>query len=256
MSGNNPYFENIRYLISCPARTGSTYLVHLLRSNPQLICHDEALSLDELGGFSGIYARKIREIPGFEELLFKELHSNPGKFIRSRIFDSQGGFTVGFKYKTDESMSPRYQRYTKILTGDKYIKIVHLSRRNILDQFISHQVVLNQTGVTLLHKGDDIPKVERFSSDVSYVLRYFKDVIEREQLAVSMYRGHGQFSIDYEDILDKDSRQLSELQTFLSVEEVTLSCEVIKILVDGQSLLVNRDEIMNALRVAGYEGRF
>jgi len=44
------YRDNI-YMITCPARSGSTMLVHLLRSHPDIISHDEVFaSAGILGG--------------------------------------------------------------------------------------------------------------------------------------------------------------------------------------------------------------
>jgi hypothetical protein len=60
------YRDNI-YMITCPARSGNTMLVHLLRSHPDIISHDEVFSSGTLGGTTGTYLIKRREEPDFAE---------------------------------------------------------------------------------------------------------------------------------------------------------------------------------------------
>ena len=170
------HVRDSKFIISCAARTGSTYLVHLLRSNPQILCHGEVIDLTNVGALIGAYGKKRREIEGYEAALNEELRQQPQRFIYSAIYDSQGYQVSGFKYKTDESLSSKYNVYTDIIVKDKDIKVIHLKRRSLLDQYISHQVVLHQTGVTLLYD-DDKPEIKPLQCDIDHIHQYFNKIV-------------------------------------------------------------------------------
>ena len=55
------HLRNTKFIISCPARSGSTMLLHLLRSNPASLCHGEVFGGERLGHVSGRYAVRRRE---------------------------------------------------------------------------------------------------------------------------------------------------------------------------------------------------
>ena len=60
------------FMITCPARSGSSMLVHLLRSHPEICAHDEVFSPDKVRGLSGKLLQRSREDPGFIEWLSAE----------------------------------------------------------------------------------------------------------------------------------------------------------------------------------------
>src|SRR5207249_6431079 len=73
------------FMITCPARSGSSMLVHLLRSHPEICAHDEVFSPDKVRGLSGKYLQKSREDPGFIEWLSaRSEERRVGKECRSR----------------------------------------------------------------------------------------------------------------------------------------------------------------------------
>src|SRR5436190_4214546 len=57
------------FMITCPARSGSSMLVHLLRSHLEICAHDEVFSPDKVRGLSGKYHLRSNEYPGFNEWL-------------------------------------------------------------------------------------------------------------------------------------------------------------------------------------------
>lgn len=257
-ASNDPdsvFLRDSSFIISCAARTGSTLLVHLLRSNPRILCHGETINTAKLGPMTGSYERNRHAIPGYEELIDKEFREHPARFIFSNLFDSQGRQSVGFKYKTDEAFHPDYEEYTDIIAGDPSIKVVHLRRRNLLDQYVSHQVVLHQTGVTLLRDGDEEPDIEQFRCDLGHAEAYFANVVSREEKALSIYRSHRGFFVDYEDLVDESKPARNELQTFLGVEPEVLHSPTKKIIASNHHLLLNLDEALESLSAAGYTDR-
>jgi hypothetical protein len=171
------------------------------------------------------------------------------------VFDAQGRRVVGFKFKTDEAFDPQFADIQEIIRGDADIRIVQLRRRNILDQYISHQVVLHQTGVTWIGDEADRPVVEPFEVDVRHAVAYVLDVLQREEDIARAYPEHRRFVVDYEDVVDPAHPVLEALQQFLGVDPVALSTPTRKILANNEALVANVGNAREALRLMGLADR-
>ncbi len=249
------YLRENKFLISCPARSGSTMLLHLLRSNPQVMCHGEVFGRDGLGHIAGEYAAKRRDDDEVGARLQEYRERDPAAFLYDIVFDPQGRRVVGFKFKTDEAFDPQFADIQEIVRRDRDIRIVQLRRRNVLHQYISHEVVLHQTGVTWIGNEADRPEVEPFEVDVRHAVAYILDVLQREEDVARVYPEHRRFMVDYEDVVDPSHPVLEELQLFLGVDPVALSTPTRKILGSNDSLVRNVDDVRQALRLMGLEGR-
>jgi LPS sulfotransferase NodH len=103
------YRDNI-YLIACPARSGSTMLVHLLRSHLDICSHDEVFSAPgTVGGMTGTYLIKRREEPDLANRMATQKDRDPIKFLYKIVLDLQGRKAVCFKLKHDELVRPEYK---------------------------------------------------------------------------------------------------------------------------------------------------
>ena len=127
-SAGHMHFRNDKFMISCPARSGSSMLCSLIHSHPQAICHHEVFAFDGQPTVMGVYARKRRDDPEFERQLRKYRDERPEAFLYDIVFDSQRRRCVGFKFKTDEALQPAYRGILDLIVTDKDIKIVHLVR--------------------------------------------------------------------------------------------------------------------------------
>lgn len=251
------YLRDSKFIISSGARTGSTLLLSLLRSHPDIIVHGEALTSlatdDAPGMIWGTY-RKMRggdENVAYVEALKTEMRARPERFIQSILFDTQDRKIAGFKFKLEEAFDPNYDDYARILQEDRDIKVIHLSRKDLLDQFISHQVVLKQTGVTLIHDEKNRPAVRPFRADVTEAVSYCQAVVDRELRALRHYGDHRSISVTYEEIAEDDSARLGDILDFLGVPRVPLTTPTKKIIKDSRALLLNLDEVLPALDRAG-----
>jgi LPS sulfotransferase NodH len=249
------YLRDNKFVISCPARSGSTMLLHLLRSNPQVMCHGEVFGRDGLGHIAGDYAARRREDPAATGQLSAYRERSPAAFLYDIVFDAQGRRVVGFKFKTDEAFDERFADIQEIIRGDADIKIVQLRRRNVVDQFISHQVVLHQTGVTWIGDGDERPEVQPFDVDVREAVAYVLDVIQREEAVGRVYAGHRRILVDYEDVVDPAHPVRGELQAFLGIDPQALSTPTRKILKRNDALVRNVEDVRGALRLMGLGDR-
>lgn len=244
------HLRDDKFLISCAARTGSTMLVQLLRSHPQIVCHGEVFRKDSISALDGRYQGLPAEELG-ERLLPYRVHQ-PGAFIYDVIFDRQTGLAAGFKFKTDEQFLQPWADIAQLVAGDHDIKVIRLRRRNLLAQYVSHEVVLRQGVATTLKAGEAPPQVRPFRVDLKAILGYLDDVARRDRLADEAYSKHRQLRVAYEDLLDETNPARASLLAFLGVADHPLSTRTMKILGDSASLVTNLPDVMDVLAARGY----
>ncbi len=249
------HIRNDKFIISCAARTGSTMLQQMLRSHPDILCHGEVVQPDAVGPLAGPYWKRRQEEAGLDEQLWRYMSSRPRLFLYDIIFDRQGRSIVGFKFKTDEAYDQRLRHAEWVqtaITKDTDIKIIRLRRRDLLAQYISHQIVLRQTRTTQIADEAERPQPRPFSAEPDHAIRYFEDVVERERRADEDYASHRQFHVYYEDLLDESASARESLLRFLEVRPRPMETNTKKVLKDTRALLQNRDELLTELARAGY----
>lgn len=239
----------VTFIISCAARTGSTMLVHLLRSNPAILCHGEVLTPEGIGPLMGHY-RDRQQDSAFNTHLKNWRKNDLRSFIREVVFDPQGRHAVGFKFKTDEALSKAYDYpdALRIISSCEEIRVIHLHRRNLLAQFVSYKVVNEQTGITFIHKEEHRPSIRRFLIDLDEMCNYVRNVIARDFQASEAYRSHQSFAVAYEDMVARDPQFMARIQEFLCVPVMPLTTTTKKI-IDGRLdyVVKNYEECQHAL---------
>ena len=237
------FLKDSNFIISCAARTGSTMLVHMLRSNPEIMCHGEVFNYRNIGGLAGRY-NSLRKSVEHNEALLDLYRRDPNTFLYKVVFDSQERKIAGFKIKTDEIFRRPYSRLRRLLKKDTDIKVLHLYRADLIGQFVSLKVVHDQTGVTLIHSDDQRPTVKPFTADAREFQAFLKDVFRREQKSLDLYGAHRSFMISYEEAIEADAATLQDMQLFLGVNPKPLETTTVKILNHPTSeTLLNYQEI-------------
>ena len=239
------HFRDDKFLVSCAARSGSTMLCTLIRSHPQAICHGEVLAQQQ-PPLSGIYVRMNKDNPDFGREIRRYRDQHPQRFLYDIAFNPQGRRCVGFKFKTDEAFQPSFKTIREVIAADKDIKIIHLIRRNLLDQYVSHRVV-EKTGLTLLRTKDDRPQVAPFTVDIDHFMAYINDVQQRQQAAFDLYRDHRSLTIAYEDVVSPQSSALDDVQAFLGIDSRPLSTPLVKIIKNNSEMVLNLKEVQAVL---------
>ena len=193
-----------------------------------------------------MYERKRKENPEFGSSVRSYRDQHPQRFLYDIVFNPQGRRCVGLKFKTDEAFQPRFKAIREIIAADKDIKVIHLIRRNLLDQYVSHRVV-EQTGLTLLRPTDNRPQVAPFTVDIEHFIAYVKDVNQRQQAAFDLYRNHRNLTLAYEDIVAPQSSALDDLEVFLGIANRPLSTPLVKIITNNSDMVLNLEEVQAAL---------
>ena len=233
-------------MITCPARAGSSMLVHLLRSHPDVCSHDEVFSAPgTIGGMTGTYLIKRRADPIFGNRLAAEKDRNPIKFLYKVVLDLQGKKAVGFKLKHDELVLSEYKVLRDEIASDLDFRIIHLRRQNLLRRFLSHYVANRITHTTLLVEGQppiaEVPPVKLDPLDCE---QDFETILKREAEFRELFARHRSFSLSYEEMVERDPEKMVGLQHFLGVSPRELTTTTKKLGNDDlRRAIVNFDEL-------------
>jgi hypothetical protein len=224
-------------------------LVLMLRSHPDILAHGEVFGTKAIGALDGRYARLRHIDSSLGKRLWRYRRRDPGRFLRDMVFDPQGRRTAGFKFKTDEAFHRRNRDVLAMISSDPEVKVIHLRRRDLLAQYVSHRVVLKQGVPTMLRASEDrdVVTMKPFRVRTRTFLAYRADVLRREQRAAETYANHPQLIVDYEDLADENARVLSELAEFLEVPAAPMSAPTQRIIHDHRSLVINVDEVLRAM---------
>jgi LPS sulfotransferase NodH len=208
--------DNI-YMITCAARTGSTMLVHLLRSHPEICSHGEVFSPAKIAGITGIYEQERRKEPDFIDCLSAERDRDPIKFLYKIALDLQGKKAVCFKLKHDELILPEYKALRDEIVNDRDFRIIHLRRENLLRRYLSHYIANHVTHVTLALNGQGIPEVPRVELNPRECQKDFETIRRREAEFAELFAQHPGFLISYEEMVAGDAKKIRALLDFMGV---------------------------------------
>lgn len=238
-------------MITCAARTGSTMLVKLLRCHPSLLVHGEVWG-DRMASLTGPIGKRILEDPAVGEEIARERFTRPEKVLYKYFLHSPGKKAVGFKLKYDEMTQPRWHEVRGLVERDLDLKILFLHRENLLERYVSHQVVMKQTGVTNVKAGAAVPPVKPFKVDVKDCLA---DVVETRRRTAEFKRsfaGHRVIETTYERLVRAPQAESDLLFAFLGVDAAPVEMGTEKIVrAPLQELVLNFAEVERALQDHG-----
>ena len=243
-----------RFVVLARQRSGSTWLIDLLDSHPQITTFSEIFQYDAYGKL---------DWKGNEEILtwqsYRGLHPpGPGRlallqlyfrYLDEEIFTDRGdATTVGIKLMYNQAVSAfAILAYLKV----RRVSVVHLIRRNHLDAVLSEEG-RNLRSVAHAQVGVDVASV-KIDLDTHSLLNR----LEERELAVR--EAQAEFSrlsipyceVVYEDLLEDNSR-VNNVLRFLKLEPVTagLTSNLQKLnRADHRELLANYEQVR--ARLAG-----
>ena len=240
-----------RFMIACAARTGSTMLVRTLRSHPHLIVHGEVWG-DRMVGVDGPLAQDCDDDHAMRDALEAMRFEQPARVLRETFLDPHDAQAVGFKLKYDELVRPQWQEVRRLVETDTDLAIVFLHRRDLLRRYLSHQVVLRQTGVTVVVAGGTPPPVQPFAVDIDDLLRDIAETRRRTREFEAAFAAHPSLHIAYEDLAVDPQAQCDRVFEFLGVGSAPVRVATEKIVrTPPETLVLNYPDVQAALFAAG-----
>jgi hypothetical protein len=188
------------FVVTCAARTGSSMLMNLLQSHPDVMSHMEIFNPARVEGLSGVYRTRLAEEPRLEQRMRDLRKHAPAAFLYKLAFDTQGRRHAGFKWKYEELLLPMFAGARAVLLADTDIKIVHLRRRNLLRRYLSWWVANHVTGITMTRIGEKKPAVPPVLLDPVICQADFEMTLRSAEFVQHLFRKHQVLNVSYEDL--------------------------------------------------------
>src|SRR6056297_628556 len=177
-------FENeyLKFMVVSNPRTGSTLLVHLLNSHPDILCHGEIFH------WKAIFSMPLSEKKCLPAL--NDRNRNPVRFLEQLFSDGYGSKAIGIKMFQNHNPA-----MLNFLIRKREVKKIILKRNNYLDGFVPPKVNVDPA---------------KFLNYIKKNENFFTSVISQLEKT-----GQNYFLVDYKEILDKGIRK--DLLEFIGV---------------------------------------
>lgn len=245
--GNNLNYK--KFIIIGHQRCGSTYLVNLLRSHPQIVCYGEIFYN------TFVYWKKH----SFSENEINYFKKYPLTYIYKYIYRnySDNVKAVGFKIMFGQL---KYKKINKIINSLKPDGvIIHIRRDNLLESYVSLKI-RERFPVAILKVDDNVDeKIDHFYVDYSECLNYFYEIrtynkkihklVSKSELT--------SINIEYNDLVKDMEKVLTKIQVALNLDYYPVISITKKINNKSpKEIIVNYDELKNKFKNTEFEKYF
>ena len=221
--------KSTKFVIFGTGRSGSTLLVNLLNSNPNIFCDNE------------IFHRKTL---------------NPKKFLDARVSICNRKI-YGFKlltYQLDKILHVSGEEFIHYLNNQGF-KIIHLVRNNSIEQAISNihakkKRFYHQKGATRSNTG-------KLRIEIAELDRWYQNLQAQKEYEKKLLQDLPRIQVTYEQDLTDGQAQyatIRKISTFLDTAFVTPKTDLVKIIPKDLSQIVeNYGELLKYCRSKGIE---
>lgn len=244
----------VRFLIVCPARTGSTMLAWYLRDHPDVCMHGEVFAPKGPVALDGLEASLGEPL---EEALRAVRDREPVRFLHDVVFVAADRCAVGFKFKYEELSLRRWAKVRRALADDTDLRVIHLSRENLLGRYLSQFIATQVTHVFNLTSPNGRADVPPVVLDRDDCLADFQRIEAREHEFRALFARHPTIDVKYEELVASPERSLAQIQDFLGLELRTLRSKTERL--ETRSLteaIVNHDDLERSFAGTKYERFF
>lgn len=202
-----------RFVIFGVARTGSTLLLDLLNAQSQVIAFGELFRGDGAIGW---------DIPPFltqqSPRLRRMSEAQPLAFLETAVFRRwpKEIAAVGFKLFYHHARSGPQAAVRDHLRDDPDLAIIHIKRRNILEQYLSLRVA-HATNVWSTTKQPD-RTAEPIRLDPQECLRHFEEVRAQEAACDAFFAARRILTLSYEDLVADRSSTMQSVAAHLGLQ--------------------------------------
>jgi LPS sulfotransferase NodH len=239
-----------RFLVTCPARTGSTMLVWFLQSHPNLCTHGEVLAPT---GPLNIYGVDYRFRPPLDEVLRRIRERDPVAFVRDVVWQAGERRAAGFKAKYEELLLPEYAGVLGYIERERDVRVIHLWRENLLERYLSQYLAVNVYGLYNVVQGTDRPAERAVRLSPEECRADFERTERRRARFRAGLAEHPVLDMSYEELVGSTESVLARVQDFLGVEERPLQTRSQKLRTRSlRETITNYEELADAFRETPY----
>lgn len=179
--------EYRKFVMVSDSRTGSTLLMSLLNSHPEIVAEGEIFKLLGNRSCENIWSGFFKNFP-------------------KRI--KYAGFKLFYDHPRGDD-----QKVWELIENDKSIIIIHLKRNNLLRSLVSKRIGLNTKKWTQnINQQDDI-KIEekKISLEKDECENYFNRIRDFESKTDERFKNHTLISISYEELSRNKQKVISQV---------------------------------------------
>jgi hypothetical protein len=224
------------FAILCVGRVGSEHLVSLLDSHPDITCFSEPFA----PAWAIEYQRGTLSVPHFAETP----HERPLSYWQEL---TKGLDTPVNGLKLPGSSIDAHPHAAELI-ADPEVRVIRLTRRNRLAQYVSVYLVL-ESGVW--HSTQGAYGKDKIRVNVRECLTGLDQIAQQETELDELAHGHSVFELAYEELVG--GQRIAELQAFLGVRPRKLASRYQRLRARPLSEVVeNFDELTAALAGTPY----
>jgi|SRR5882724_7132365 len=241
-----------RFVILGTARSGSTLLTGHLNA------HSEALAFGELFRSPDAIGWDMAPFLTCQGPRLLALYrSDPLEFLHRYVFRRwpRSYAAVGFKLFYHHARSGPHAILWDRLAADESLSILHIKRRNLLEQFYSLQLAHKTEVWSITRPQRARPPAIRL--EVEACRKHFAWVREGQQACERLFTGHRMKEVHFEDLAENQDREMAAIQAFLGLRGETTSPKTARQRTEPLSELVaNYEELKNAFASGPCAGFF
>lgn len=210
-----PNTSCIRFIIHSHPRSGSTMVLTMLGSHPNVFIIGEPFGQDKRlwDFFKG--KRYLRE---FQPIRFLKMILQNG--VRDDIH------ALGFKLFPEQLRNPRYKKVPTYLSKSGDVKIIFLKRKNLLAQYTSFKIAQLSSSWNI--KDEASRPSLKIGIDRTEFFKFLEDIDREDRETELRFSEHDVLNVFYEEILRDKQHHLTEIQTFLNLTVKPLSTPLIQ----------------------------
>jgi LPS sulfotransferase NodH len=239
-----------RFVVASVARTGSTLLNNLLNAQGHVLAFGELFRGDGKIGWD------LRPFNSLQNARLLQLHqTRPVEFLEKAVFRTwpRGIAAVGFKLFYYHARTGPQAQIWDYLKDNPSIAVIHLKRRNVLEQYASLRVA-HETNVWSTTTAAPQPEPIRLTPEAC--LRHFEEVRAQEAECDALFAGRIH-SVAYEDLVADRTSTMAGVATHLGVELRSLKASVVRQRTEPLSTVIaNYQELREYFAGSAWEGFF
>jgi len=253
-----------RAAIVASARSGSTWLVSLLDSHPAIRFEGELFNLEHASRAAvsdpvGYLAARL-DRPGRHRIVgYKILyHQGSLAYLNDFLAEMANGRTASVDWRSvfpkrpvTPDQVPAVPRIWEAIRDQGRTRIIHLRRRNLLRQHLSHQMLMEASKAAWQGRAPARPRRTIVSTD--RMLASFGDTLRAGGEVACFFAGNPTLDVFYEDLSEDPRGQCERILGFLDVRRMPLRFDQRPSARPPlRQVIENYDEVVAALDRAGY----
>jgi LPS sulfotransferase NodH len=212
-----------RFVIVGTARTGSTLLINLLNSHSQVLAFGELFRSPTAIGWD------VAPFTTYKSAKLIALYrSDPQRFLDKSVFRRwpQGYAAIGFKLFYYHARIAPFNAVWEYLAQNTDIYVLHIKRRNVLEQFVSLKLA-HTTDVWSLTE-PVMRQPEPLRLEIEDCRKHFELIRSVESDCDVFFARHQVKNIYYEDLTADRDAGIASVEKFLGLKDEKLSTELVR----------------------------